>query len=134
MLGQSFRTGAHSLASISLPLHINLSFDSYLSRATKSVIYISPSLSSSSLFKDLPTVQCIPSPKTFSTYLASSVLFFHLWLIILRLTQAINLFSLDLPFLRVSSGSHCTILRGSLFPGVPLTCPNHPNCLSSSRP
>jgi hypothetical protein len=48
----------------------------------------------------------------------------------LRLTPSIHL-SLGLPLLRVPSGSHYKIFRGSLFPGVLFTCPNHRSRFSS---
>jgi len=96
-MGQFFDLAQIRLLPHLFTFHINLSFDSYLVRATKSVGYKSPS----SPFKDLPTVQwAFLHPEFSPRDLVASILFFHLWLIILRLTQSINLFSFwsSLPF------------------------------------
>jgi hypothetical protein len=86
MTGQFFEIRNIRLLPHPFPFHINLSFDSYLVRATKSVIHKLPSSSFN---------QCTVAflhPKLSPRDLASSILFFRLWLIILRLTKSINLF------------------------------------------
>jgi hypothetical protein len=88
--------------------------------SSRNSIYI---ISSSS--KVCPLYSGFPSPKKFR-HLSLSLVSFSVspWFVMLRLTPSIHL-SLSLPLLRVPYGSHSKIFRGSLFPGILFTCPNH---------
>jgi hypothetical protein len=46
------------------------------------------------------------------------------WFVMFRLTLSMHL-SFGFRFFRVPSGSHSKIFRGSLFPGIIFTRPNH---------
>jgi hypothetical protein len=82
--------------------------------------------------RSCPLYSGFPSPKTKFRYPSLSVVSSSVspWFVMLRLTLSIHL-SLRLPFLRVPSVSHSKIFRGSLFPGILFTCPNHRSRFSS---
>jgi hypothetical protein len=75
-------------------------------------------ISSSSSSKVCPLYSGFPSPKTKFRHLSLSLVSSSVspCFVMLRLTPSIHL-SLGLPLLRVPSGSHSKIFRGSLFPG-----------------
>jgi hypothetical protein len=118
-------------------LHLNASsyFGTFLARSDASSLFLSlfPSL-----FIDhhhqraCPLYSGFPSPKTKFRHLSLSLVSSSVGprFVMHRLTPSIHL-SLGLPLLRVPSGSHSTIFRGSLFPGILSTCPNHRSRFSS---
>jgi hypothetical protein len=72
--------------------------------------------------KVCPLYSSFPSPKTKLRHLSLSLVSSSVspWFIMLRLTPSIHR-SLDLPLLRVPSGSHSKTFSGSLFPGILFT-------------
>jgi hypothetical protein len=78
-----------------------------------------------------PLYSGFPSPKTKFRHLSLSLVSSSIspWFVLLRRTPSIHL-SLGLP-LCIPSGSHSKIFRGSLFPDILFTCPNHHSHFSS---